>query len=92
VASFEGLREVCVEQLVYITLHNNHYEIFECCWGTFYTGLRQIPYLAGKQGERKMAHTELGLRERRTIEDMLNAKMSVDEMARLRKARLHCQR
>jgi IS30 family transposase len=49
--------------------------------GTFYTGLRQIPYLAGKQGERKMAHTELGLRERRTIEDMLNAKMSVESIA-----------
>ena len=28
-----------------------------------------------------MAHTELGLRERRTIEDMLNAKMSVDKIA-----------
>ncbi|SNR88557.1 Helix-turn-helix domain-containing protein [Puniceibacterium sediminis] len=28
-----------------------------------------------------MAHTELGLRERRMIEDMLNAKMSVDEIA-----------
>ena len=27
-----------------------------------------------------MAHTELGLRERRTIEDMLNAKMSVDKI------------
>ncbi len=27
------------------------------------------------------AHTELGLRERRTIEDMLNAKMSVDKIA-----------
>ena len=27
-----------------------------------------------------MAHTELGLR-RRTIEDMLNAKMSVDKIA-----------
>ncbi len=49
--------------------------------GTFYTGLRQIPYLAGKQGEQKMAHTELGLRERRTIEDMLNAKISVDKIA-----------
>jgi IS30 family transposase len=49
--------------------------------GTFQTGLRQIPYLAGKQGERKMAHTELDLRERHTIEDMLNAKMSVDKIA-----------
>ena len=29
----------------------------------------------------KMAHTELCLRERRTIEDMLNAKMSVDKIA-----------
>ena len=28
-----------------------------------------------------MAHTELGLRERRTIEDILNAKMSVDKIA-----------
>ena len=28
-----------------------------------------------------MAHTELDLRERRTIEDMLNAKCSVDEIA-----------
>jgi IS30 family transposase len=28
-----------------------------------------------------MAHTELGLRERRAIEDMLNAKMSVDKIA-----------
>jgi IS30 family transposase len=28
-----------------------------------------------------MAHTELGLRERRTIEDMLNAKISVDKIA-----------
>ena len=28
-----------------------------------------------------MAHTELGLRERRIIEDMLNAKMSVDKIA-----------
>jgi IS30 family transposase len=28
-----------------------------------------------------MAHTELNLRERRTIEDMLNAKMSVGEIA-----------
>ena len=28
-----------------------------------------------------MAHTELNLRERRTIEDMLNAKMSVDEIS-----------
>ena len=28
-----------------------------------------------------MGHTELGLRERRTIEDMLNAKMSVDKIA-----------
>lgn len=28
-----------------------------------------------------MAHTEIGLRERRTIEDMLNAKMSVDKIA-----------
>jgi IS30 family transposase len=28
-----------------------------------------------------MAHTELGLRERRTIEDMLNAKMSVESIA-----------
>jgi len=28
-----------------------------------------------------MANTELGLRERRTIEDMLNAKMSVDKIA-----------
>lgn len=28
-----------------------------------------------------MAHTELNLRERRRIEDMLNAKMSVDEIA-----------
>ncbi len=28
-----------------------------------------------------MAHTELGLRERRTIEDFLNAKMSVDRIA-----------
>lgn len=28
-----------------------------------------------------MAHTELDLRERRTIEDMLNAKMSVDKIA-----------
>jgi IS30 family transposase len=28
-----------------------------------------------------MAHTELGLRERRTIEDILNAKMSVGEIA-----------
>lgn len=28
-----------------------------------------------------MAHTELGLRERRTIEDMLNVKMSVDKIA-----------
>lgn len=28
-----------------------------------------------------MAHTELGLRERRTIEDMLNAKISVDRIA-----------
>ena len=28
-----------------------------------------------------MAHTELGLRERRTIEDMLNAKMSVGKIA-----------
>ena len=49
--------------------------------GTFYTGLRQIPYLVGKQRERKMAHTELVLRERRTIEDMLNARMSVDRIA-----------
>jgi hypothetical protein len=37
--------------------------------------LRQVPYLAVKQEERKMAHTELDLRERRTIEEMLNAKM-----------------
>lgn len=28
-----------------------------------------------------MAHTESGLRERRTIEDMLNAKISVDKIA-----------
>ena len=28
-----------------------------------------------------MAHTELSLRERRTIEDMLNAKMSVDKIS-----------
>jgi IS30 family transposase len=28
-----------------------------------------------------MAHTDLGLRERRTIEDMLNAKISVDKIA-----------
>ena len=28
-----------------------------------------------------MAHTELSLRERRTIEDLLNAKMSVDKIA-----------
>jgi len=28
-----------------------------------------------------MAHTELDLRERRTIEDMLNAKMSVGRIA-----------
>lgn len=28
-----------------------------------------------------MAHTELGLRERRSIEDMLNAKMPVDKIA-----------
>ncbi len=28
-----------------------------------------------------MGHTELGLRERRTIEDMLNAKMPVDKIA-----------
>ncbi len=28
-----------------------------------------------------MAHTELDLRERRVIEDMLNAKMSVDKIA-----------
>ena len=28
-----------------------------------------------------MAHTELGLRERRTIDDMLNAKMPVDKVA-----------
>jgi IS30 family transposase len=28
-----------------------------------------------------MAHTELGLRERRTIKDMLNAKMSVESIA-----------
>lgn len=28
-----------------------------------------------------MAHTELSLRERRTIEDMLNAKLSVDRIA-----------
>jgi len=28
-----------------------------------------------------MAHTEFGFRERRTIEDMLNAKMSVDRIA-----------
>jgi IS30 family transposase len=28
-----------------------------------------------------MAHTELDLRERRKIEDMLNAKMSVDKIA-----------
>lgn len=30
-----------------------------------------------------MAHTELNLRERRAIEDMLNAKMSVDKIAGL---------
>jgi len=30
--------------------------------------LRQIPYLAEKQGERKLAHTELDLNERRAIE------------------------
>ena len=29
----------------------------------------------------KMTHTELGLRERRAIEDMLNARMSVDKIA-----------
>ncbi|MDO5758888.1 MAG: helix-turn-helix domain-containing protein [Rhodobacterales bacterium] len=28
-----------------------------------------------------MAHTELDLRERRAIEDMLNAKISIDEIA-----------
>jgi len=28
-----------------------------------------------------MTHTELGLRERRTIEDMLNAKIFVDKIA-----------
>ena len=33
-----------------------------------------------------MAHTELGLRERRTIEDMLNAKMSVGQDCWLRSA------
>jgi IS30 family transposase len=43
--------------------------------------LRQIPYLAEKQGEWKMAHTELSLRERRAIEDMLNAKVPVSEIA-----------
>lgn len=31
-----------------------------------------------------MAPTELGLRERRTIEDMLNAKISVDEIERVK--------
>lgn len=30
-----------------------------------------------------MAHTELDLRERRTIEDMLNAKMPVRELNRI---------
>ncbi len=35
-----------------------------------------------------MAHTELDLRERRTIEDMLHAKMSVREIAT--EAGRHC--
>ena len=42
--------------------------------GTFQPGLRQIPYLAEKQEERKLAGKELELLERRAIEDMLNAK------------------
>jgi transposase, IS30 family len=33
------------------------------------------------QGERKMAHAELRLRERRRIEDMLNAKIAVNKIA-----------
>ncbi len=28
-----------------------------------------------------MGHTELGLRERRTIDDLLNAKMTLDHLA-----------
>jgi Co/Zn/Cd efflux system component len=36
-----------------------------------------MPDLAEKQGERKMAHAEMSLRERRTIEDMLHAKFAV---------------
>ena len=43
--------------------------------------MRKFPYLAEKQGEMRVSHTELTLRERRTIEDMLYAKMSVREIA-----------
>ncbi|WP_254884994.1 helix-turn-helix domain-containing protein [Salipiger sp. HF18] len=43
--------------------------------------MRQIPYLAGKQGERTNAHEELDLRERRRIEDLLNAKLPVSRIA-----------
>jgi len=32
--------------------------------------LRQIPYLAEKQGERKLAHTELDLNERRALAEL----------------------
>jgi hypothetical protein len=68
------MREVIALQATFI-LHNTDYTFNACKRGTVYSGLRQVPYLAGKKGERKMAHTELDLRERRTIEDMLNAKM-----------------
>ncbi|PIL14923.1 hypothetical protein P775_26190 [Puniceibacterium antarcticum] len=44
---------------------------------SFKIGLRQIPYLVGGHRDTKMAHTELGLRKRRTIEYMLNVKTSL---------------
>lgn len=49
--------------------------------GTFWSGLRQIPYLAEKKGERATSDTDLGLSERRAIEDMLKAQVPVGKIA-----------
>ena len=43
--------------------------------------LRQVLYPVGKQRERKTDHTEPSLRERRTIEDMSSAIISVCKIA-----------
>jgi IS30 family transposase len=43
--------------------------------------LRQIPYLAEKARRTDMAHSELDLRERRAIEDVLNANVPVSKRA-----------